>query len=76
MFSLARKLTKNDIEFLPIEISSTKVSANNAGISTSKITSEKNTWKQCGFFDHQNYVKKLRGNKAEIPRILVFDVLM
>ena len=58
MFSLACKLTKNDIEFLPIEISSTKVSANNADISKSKITSEKNTWKQCGFFDHRNYVKK------------------
>ena len=41
MFSLACNLTKNDVEFLPVEISSKKVRVNNVDFSTVKITLKK-----------------------------------
>ena len=41
MFSLACNLTKNNVEFLPVEISSKKVQANNVGFSIIKITWDK-----------------------------------
>ena len=41
MFSLACNLTKNDVKFPPVKISSKKVRANNVGSYTIKITSKK-----------------------------------
>ena len=41
MFSLACNLTKNDLKFLPVEISSKKVRVNNVDFSTVKITLKK-----------------------------------
>ena len=41
MFSLACNLTKIDVEFLPVEILSKKVRANNVGFYTIKVTSKK-----------------------------------
>ena len=41
MFSLACNLTKNDVEFLPIQISSAKIRVNNMDSSTIKTTSKK-----------------------------------
>ena len=58
MFSLACNLIKNDVEFLPIEISLKKVRVNNADFSTRKNYIEKSTWKQRGFFDQRNYTEK------------------
>ena len=41
MFSLACNLTKNDVKFLPVKISSKKVRGNNVDFSTIKIASKK-----------------------------------
>ena len=41
MFSLACNLTKSDVEFLPVEISSKKVRANNVDFPAIKITQKK-----------------------------------
>ena len=77
MFSLACKLTKNDVEFLPIETRKQR------GFFDHQNYTEKSIWKQRGFFDHrnyveksrwkqrglvdqQNYIKKVRGNDVEI----------
>ena len=48
MFSLACNLTKNNVEFFPIEISSKKVRGNNADFSSIKITSKKGRGKNVG----------------------------
>ena len=109
MFFISLQLTKNDVEFLPIEISSKKARASKGDFSTIKITSkrvtrntvdistreiiskkvrgnyvdfstieinciEKSMWKQRGFFDHRNYIQKVRGNDVEIRRNLVYNV--
>ena len=55
MFSLACNLTKNDVEFLPIEISSKKIRASNVDFSNIKITS-KNVIR--GYFEQRNYIEK------------------
>ena len=52
MFSLACNLTKNDAEFLPIEISSKKVRVNNMDFSARRNFVEKSMCDQHGFFDH------------------------
>ena len=69
-------LTKNSVEFLPLEISSKKVHGKNVDISTSKITSNKVCGNNAYFLDHRNYIEKVRGNDVEICRNLIFDVLM
>ena len=61
MFSLACNLTKNDAEFLPIEISSKKVRVNNMDFSARRNFVEKSMCDQHGFFDHQNYIEKSMG---------------
>ena len=58
------------------EITSKKVRGNDVDFSSIEITSKKSMWKQRGFFDHRNYVEKVRGNDVEIRQNLVFDVSM
>ena len=74
MFSLLCSLTKNDVEFLPVEISSEKVRVNNVNFLTIKITSKKvignnvdsliiklhrkKYVKKGGYFGQRNYFKK------------------
>ena len=41
MFSLACNLTKSDVKFFPVEISSKKVRIDNVDFSTREITSKK-----------------------------------
>ena len=36
---------------------------------------QKNTWRQCGFLDQQNYIEKVRKSDVEISRNLVSHVL-
>ena len=59
MLSLACKLTKNDVEFLHVEISLEKVRANNVDSSTIKITWKKSKWKQRGCFVRKNCTEKI-----------------
>ena len=74
MFSLLCSLTKNDVEFLPVEISSEKVRVNKVNFLTIKITSKKvignnvdsliiklhrkKYVKKGGYFGQRNYFKK------------------
>ena len=75
MFSLACILTKNEVEFLPIEISLEKVRVNNVDFSTIEITSKKVRGSDVGFsISERNYIKKVHGNDVEIRRNLVLDV--
>ena len=68
------KVSENHVDFLTREITLKNVCGNNVDFSTIKITSKKvreitefsdhrnfmlkNTWRQHGFFDQQNYVEK------------------
>ena len=59
MFSLACNLTKNDVEFLPVKISSKKLRASKQrGFSDHQNYVKKSKWKQRGFFDQRNYIEK------------------
>ena len=63
MFSLAGNLKRNDLEFLPIEISLKKAHANNLDFLSIQITSKKLRGKNV---DRQNYVKKkVRGKNVD-----------
>ena len=62
MFSLACNLTKNNVEFFPIEILSKKVRGNNADFSSIKITSKKGRGKNVGIPTSEITSKKVRGN--------------
>ena len=70
----SKKVRGNNVDFLSSKITLIKVRGNNVYFSTIEIYIEKSTWKQCGFFDHRNYIEKVRGNDVEIRRNLVFDV--
>ena len=65
-----KKVRGNHVGFSTIEITSKKVRGNHANFSTREITSKRVR----GFFDHRNYIVKVRGNDVEIRRNLVFDV--
>ena len=67
MFSLACNLTKNGAEFLPVEISSKKVRANNGDFSIIKITSKKVSENNVDFSAREITPKKARGNNVDIP---------
>ena len=58
MFSLACNLTKNDVEFLPLEISSKKVRANNADFSTIKTVLKKVSGNSVDFSTRKIILKK------------------
>ena len=58
MFSLACNLTKNDVKFFPVEISSKKGTCKQRGLFDHQNYIEKSTWKQQAFFDQQNYTEK------------------
>ena len=58
MFPLPCNLTKNDVEVLPIEISSKKVRVNNMDFSARRNFVEKSMWEKRGCFDQRNYVKR------------------
>ena len=56
------------MDILTSRITSKKVCGNNVDFSTIEIMPKKyveTTW----FFDHQNYIKKVRGNEVEIRQI-------
>ena len=57
MFSLACNLTKNDVKFFPVEISSKKGTCKQRGLFDHQNYIEKSTWKQQAFFDQQNYTE-------------------
>ena len=64
MFSLACNLTKNDVEFLPVKISSKKLRASKQrGFFDHQNYVKKSKWKQRGFFDQRNYAQKARRNR-------------
>ena len=69
MFSLACKLTKSNIEFLPIEISSKKISANNVNLLNIKIISKKIRGKNVGISTSEITSKKIRGNNVDFLTI-------
>ena len=58
MFSLACNLIKNDVEFLPVEILSKKVRANNAYFSTIKTVLKKVSGNSVDFSTRKIIVKK------------------
>ena len=62
MFSLAYNLIKNDVEFLPIEISLKKVRVSNVDFSTIKITSKKESGDNVDFSTREITSKKVRGS--------------
>ena len=75
MFSVACNLTKTTSNFC---------SSSNVDFSTVKITlkkfscifrpaklHQKSTWKQSGFFDHQNYAEKVLGNDADFSTVKI-----
>ena len=74
MFSLVWNLTKNAVEFLPIEITSKKVRGKNVDTTTSEIIFKKIRGNDMDFFDQWNYIEKVRGNDVEIHRNFVFDI--
>ena len=65
MFLLACNLTKNDVEFLPIEISSKIVRANNVDFSTSEITSKKVSGNNVDFSTSEITPKKVSENNED-----------
>ena len=81
MFSLACNLTKDEVEFLPIEILLKKVRANTLDFSIIKLyrkkvsgnnvdfstndITSKKVHGERGFFDEQNYIAKVRGNQMD-----------
>ena len=65
MFSLACNLTKNDVKFIPVEISSKKGTCEQRWFFDHQNYIEKSTWKQQAFFDQRNYTEKIRGNDAD-----------
>ena len=65
MFSLTCILTKNGVEFLPIEILSKKVRVNNVYFSTIKITSKKVSGNDGDFSTTEITSKKVRGNDVD-----------
>ena len=65
MFSLAYNLIKNDVEFLPIEISLKKVRVSNVDFSTIKITSKKESGDNVDFSTREITSKKVRGNNVD-----------
>ena len=66
VFSLVCKLTKNNVEFLPIVISSKKVPANNVDFSTREITSKKMRGSSVDFSTIDITSKKVRGKNVDI----------
>ena len=65
MFSLAYNLIKNDVEFLPIEISLKKVRVNNVDFSTIKITSKKESGNNMDFSTREITSQKVRGKNVD-----------
>ena len=64
MFSLACNLTKNDVDFLPVKISSKKLRASKQrGFFDQRNYIEKSAWKERGFFHQRNYAQKARRNR-------------
>ena len=64
MFSLACNLTKNNVQFLPVEISSKKLRANKADFSTREITSKNVSGKKADIS-----TKKVHGNNVDFSTI-------
>ena len=58
------------MDFSTSEITQKKVHENNVNFSII----EKCTWKLRGFFNQQNYIKKIHVNDVEIRRNLVLDI--
>ena len=69
MFSLTCILTNNDVEFLPIEISSKKVRANNVYFSTIKISLKKIHANNVNFFTIKIMSTKVSGNNVDFSNI-------
>ena len=69
MFSLASNLTKSDVEFLPVEISSKKVRVNSVDFSTIKITSKKVSGNNVDFSTMEITSKKIFGNHVDFSTI-------
>ena len=67
MFSLADNVTKNNIEYLLVEISSKKVRVKNLVIFDHQNYIEKGKWKQSEFFDHLNYIEKFTWKRHNHP---------
>ena len=65
MFSLACNLFKNDVEFLPVEISSKNVRGNNVDFSPIEITSKKVPGKNMDISTSEITPKKGRGNDLD-----------
>ena len=74
MFSLACKLTKNNVEFLPIVISSKKARANNVDFSTREITPKKIRGSNVDFSTSEITPKKVRGNNVDFSTIQITSV--
>ena len=74
MFSLAYNLNKNDVEFLPVEISSKQVRANNVDFSTIKITSKKVSENNVDFLTREITSKNLRGSKVDVSNSKITPV--
>ena len=68
MFSLTCILTKNNVEFLPIEILMENVRANSVFFDHQNYV-EKSKWKQRGFFDQRNYIEKSMWKNVDISTI-------
>ena len=66
MFSLACNLTKDDVEFSFIKISSEKVLANNVDYSTNKITLKKVKGNNADLSTSEITSKKVRGKNVDI----------
>ena len=66
MFSLGCNLLKSDVKFLPVEISSSKVRANNMDFSTIRITLKKVSESIVHFSTIEITSRKVRGNNVDI----------
>ena len=66
----SKKAGGNNMDFSTSEIAQKKVHGNNVNFSII----EKCTWKLRGFFNQQNYIKKIHVNDVEIRRNLVLDI--
>ena len=73
MFSLAYNLTKNDVEILPVEISSRKNRANNVDFSIIKIISKKVSENNVDFLTREITSKNVRGSNADFSIIKIIS---
>ena len=73
MFSLAYNLTKNDVEILPVEISSRKDRANNVDFSIIKITSKIVSENNVDFLTREITSKNVRGSNADFSIIKIIS---